>query len=164
VGYGADIIGSGESVAYYLSPETFEEYVLPYEKALYSRINKELGAKVLIHCCGYVPQCLKFAPITNGGGAIQFDYQVKLPWAKKLIGDKVTIMGNLDCNRMLHLGTSKDVVDACKIAIEAAGKGGGYWLSGGCEIPRDMPDENMHAMLRSIKKYGTYPLREGGKS
>jgi uroporphyrinogen decarboxylase len=164
VGYGADIIGSGESVAYYLSPETFEEYVLPYEKVLYSRINKELGAKVLIHCCGYVPQCLKFAPITNGGGAIQFDYQVKLPWAKKLIGDKVTIMGNLDCNRMLHLGTSKDVEDACKIAIEAAGKGGGYWLSGGCEIPRDMPDENMHAMLRAIKKYGTYPLREEGKS
>lgn len=160
-GYGADIIGSGESVAYYLSPETFEEYVLPFEQELYSRINRELGVKVLIHCCGYVPQCLKFAPLTNAYGAIQFDYQVKLPWAKKLIGDKVTIMGNLDCNRLLHLGTPQEVEKACKKAIAAAGKGGGYWLSGGCEIPRDMPDENMHAMLRAIKQFGTYPLRGG---
>jgi uroporphyrinogen decarboxylase len=161
VGYGADIIGSGESVAYYLSPETFEEYVLPFEKELYGRINRELRAKVLIHCCGYVPQCLKFAPLANGGGAIQFDYQVKLGWAKKLIGEKVTIMGNLDCNRLLHLGSPRQVEDACRKAIKAAGSGGGFWLSGGCEIPRDMPDENMHAMLRAVRKYGTYPLEKG---
>ncbi len=160
VGYGADIIGSGESVAYYLSPETFEEFVLPYEKELYGRIDRELGVKVLIHCCGYVPQCIKFAPLVNSRGAIQFDYQVRLPWAKKTIGDRITIMGNLDCNRVLHLGTPEDVEEACRKAIESAGKGGGFWLSGGCEIPRDMPDENMRAMLRAIRKYGTYPIRQ----
>lgn len=99
--------------------------------------------------------------MANAYGAIQFDYQVRLPWAKKLIGDKITIMGNLDCNRVLHLGTPQGVEDACRKAIEAAGPGGGYWLSGGCEIPRDMPDENMHAMLRATEKYGTYPI--GGK-
>jgi len=159
VEYGADIIGSGESVAYYLSPETFEEFVLPFEQELYGRIREELGVRTLIHCCGYVPQCIKFAPITNPGGAIQFDYQVKLPWAKRLIGDRITIMGNLDCNRLLHLGTPQDVEESCRKAIEAAGKGGGYWLSGGCEIPRDMPDENMHAMLRAVEKYGTYPIK-----
>jgi uroporphyrinogen decarboxylase len=164
VGYGADIIGSGESVAYYLSPETFEEYVLPFERDLYTRINSELGTRVLIHCCGYVPQCLKFAPLTNSGGAIQFDYQVKLGWAKKLIGRKVAIMGNLDCNRLLHLGSPSQVEDACRKAIRAAGRGGGFWLSGGCEIPRDMPDENMHAMLRAVRKYGTYPLEKGDKN
>lgn len=162
VGYGADIIGSGESVSYYLSPETFEEFVLPFEKELYARINEELEAKVLIHCCGYVPQCIKFSPEANANGAIQFDYQVNLPWAKKLIGDKITIMGNLDCNRVLHLGTPHEVEEACKEAIEAAGIGGGYWLSGGCEIPRDMPDANMHAMLRACEKYGSYPIKKKG--
>ncbi|MBN1635747.1 MAG: cobalamin-dependent protein [Deltaproteobacteria bacterium] len=158
VGYGADIIGSGESVSYYLSPETFEEFVLPFEKDLYGRINRELGAKVLIHCCGYVPQCIKFAPEVNQYGAIQFDYQVPLGWAKKLIGDRITIMGNLDCNRILHLSTPDLVQESCKIAINAAANGGGFWLSGGCEIPRDMPDDNMHAMLRSCRQYGMYPL------
>lgn len=155
---GANIIGSGESAAYYLSPEAFEEFVLPHEKKLYSRINEELGVKVLIHSCGYVPQCLKYAPLANPGGAIQFDYQVPLGWAKKLVGKEITLMGNLDCNRLLHLGSSREVEEACREAIRLAGSGGGFLLSGGCEIPRDMPYENMQAMQRACIKYGTYPL------
>jgi MtaA/CmuA family methyltransferase len=156
---GADIIGSGESAAYYLSPEAFEEFVLPHEKKLYSRINKDLGVKVLIHSCGYVPQCLKYAPLANPGGVIQFDYQVPLGWAKKLVGKEITLMGNLDCNRLLHLGTPQEVEEACRKAILMAGPGGGYLLSGGCEIPRDMPYENMQAMQRACVRYGTYPLK-----
>ncbi|UCD58211.1 MAG: cobalamin-dependent protein, partial [Candidatus Hydrogenedentota bacterium] len=149
---GADIIGAGESVGYFMSPETFLEYVYPYEKATFKKIN-EYGAPVLIHCCGYVPQCIRFAPEVNPGGAIQFDYQVNLAKAKQQIGDDITIMGNLDCNRLLHLGSVKDVEKACRKAIEHAGPGGGFWLSGGCEIPRDMPFDNMKAMLGAIKKY-----------
>ncbi len=158
---GADIIGSGESAAYYLSPGAFEEFVLPHEQKLYRRINEELGKKVLVHSCGYVPQCLKFAPLANPGGAIQFDYQVPLKWAKDLIGKEITLMGNLDCNQLLHLGTPQQVEEACRDAILAAGPGGGFFLSGGCEIPRDMPYENMQAMLRACIKYGTYPINSG---
>jgi len=158
---GADIIGAGESVGYFMSPETFIEYVHPFEKEIFKKIS-DYGAPVLIHCCGYVPQCIGFASEVNPGGAIQFDYQVNLAKAKKQIGDAVTIMGNLDCNRLLHLGSEKDVLRACKKAIEQAGPGGGFWLSGGCEIPRDMPYENMRAMLRAVKECGRYPI--GGDS
>lgn len=157
---GADIIASGESAAYYLSPEAFAEFVLPHEKKLYKRINDELCAKVLIHSCGYVPQCLKFAADTNPGGAIQFDYQVNLKWAKELIGNSVTLMGNLDCNQILHLGTPAEVEEACRQAIMDAAPGGGFLLSGGCEIPRNMPYENMQAMLKACNRYGKYPLKK----
>ena len=158
VNNGADIIGSGASVSYYLSPEAFEEFVLPVEQKLFKRINNELGAKILIHSCGYIPQCLKFAPLVNPGGAIQFDSHVNLKWAKALIGDKITIMGNLDCNRIMHMGTSAEVEKASKKAIKDGAKNGGFWLSGGCETPRDMPYENMNAMLKACEKYGTYPI------
>lgn len=158
VNNGADIIGSGASASYFLSPEAFEEFVLPYEQKLYKRINDELGVKVLIHSCGYVPQCLKFAPLVNAMGIIQFDYQVNLKWVKKLVGDKITLMGNLDCNRILHMGTPEEVEEACQKAIEVAAEGGGFLLSGGCEIPRDMPYENMDRMLKACIKYGTYPV------
>ena len=97
-------------------------------------------------------------PRCNPGGAIQFDYQVNLARAKKQIGDTVTIMGNLDCNRLLHLGSERDVEKACRKVIEQAGPGGGFWLSGGCEISRDMPFANMRAMLESVEKYGRYPI------
>jgi MtaA/CmuA family methyltransferase len=154
---GADIIGAGESVGYFMSPETFLEYVAPFEKDVFGKIN-EYGAPVLIHCCGHVPQCVGFASEVCPGGAINFDHQVSLARAKKQIGHNVTIMGNLDCNRLLHLGSAKDVEKACKKAIEEAGHGGGFWLSGGCEIPRDMPYENMRAMLRAVQTHGRYPI------
>jgi len=155
---GADIIGAGESVGYFMSPETFLEYVYPFEKDVFGKIN-EYGAPVLIHCCGHVPQCVGFASEVCPGGAINFDYQVSLARAKKQIGHDVTIMGNLDCNRLLHLGSVKQVEKACKKAIQEAAPGGGFWLSGGCEIPRDMPYENMQAMLRAVRTYGRYPIR-----
>ena len=154
---GADIIGAGESVGYFMSPETFLEYVYPFEKDVFGKINA-YGAPVLIHCCGHVPQCVGFASEVCPGGAINFDYQVSLARAKKQIGHNVTIMGNLDCNRLLHLGSAKEVEKACKKAIQRAAPGGGFWLSGGCEIPRDMPYENMRAMLRAVQRYGRYPI------
>ena len=160
---GADIIGCGESVAYYLSPEMFKMAAYPFEQPLFERI-REAGGRVLIHCCGNVPQCIGFAPELNPGGAIQFDYQVNLRKAKQQIGDRITLMGNLDCNRILHLGSREDVLRSCCKAIEAAGAGGGYWLSGGCEIPRDMPYANMDAMYQAVSTYGRYPLQSATKS
>jgi uroporphyrinogen decarboxylase len=154
---GADFIGAGESSGYFMSPETFEKFCYAPEKKTYGRIAA-LGAPVIIHCCGYVPQCIKFAPEVNPGGAIHFDHQVNMARAKQEIGDRMTVMGNIDTNSVLQLGSAKDVEKACKKAIEAGGSGGGLILSGGCEIPKDMPHENMNAMLKAVQRYGRYPL------
>ncbi len=158
---GADIIGAGESAGYFMSPETFKRFVHDHEKETYARI-RALGAPVIVHCCGYVPQCIVFSPEVNPGGAIHFDHQVNLTKAKKEIGDRITLMGNIDTNSVLQLGSAKDVEKACRKAIEAAAPGGGFILSGGCEIPRDMPAENMQAMLRAVQEYGVYPISAKG--
>jgi MtaA/CmuA family methyltransferase len=154
---GADLIFSGEPASYWMSPEMFKEFAYPYQKDAYRRIT-EAGALPLIHCCGNVPQSLPFAPEVCPGGVVNFDYNINLKWAKKLIGDRITIMGNLDCNRLLHLGSIADVEEASIKAIKAAAKGGGFWLSGGCEIPRDMTYRNMQAMLRVCQTAGKYPI------
>ena len=154
---GADIIGAGESSGYFMSPETFKKFVYDPEKKTYARIAA-LGAPVIVHCCGYVPQCIKFAPEVNPGGAIHFDHQVNLSKAKREIGDRITLMGNIDTSSVLQLGTPGEVEQACGKAIQAAAPGGGFILSGGCEIPKDMPHENMHAMLRAVQRHGSYPL------
>ncbi|MCK4281648.1 MAG: hypothetical protein KAX10_06000, partial [Candidatus Lokiarchaeota archaeon] len=155
---GADIIGAGESAAYFMSPKFFERFALEPEKKACSKITK-MGLPVLIHCCGYVPQCIKYVMETNPGGAIQFDYQVDLQWAKNLIGDKVTIMGNLNYNKLIN-ASPKQMYEDCAKHLKIAGKGGGYWLAFGCEIPRDMPPENIRAMVRAAKSVGKYPIKE----
>jgi len=154
---GADLIGAGESSGYFMSPETFKRFVYDPEKKTYARIAA-LGAPVIVHCCGYVPQCIKFAPEVNPGGAIHFDHQVSLAKAKRQIGGRITLMGNIDTNTVLQLGSPEEVDKACKKAIQAAAPGGGFILSGGCEIPKDMPYQNMHAMLKAVQRYGRYPL------
>ena len=57
---GADIIGVGETAAYFMSPTFFEQFCLAPEKKVCDEIHK-LGMIPLIHCCGYVPQCIHFA-------------------------------------------------------------------------------------------------------
>lgn len=153
---GADIIGVGETAAYFMSPKFFEEFCLKPEKKACQAIKK-MGMIPLIHCCGYVPQCIHFAVDTNPGGAIQFDYQVDLAWAKKILANKVTIMGNLNYNKLTNLDP-KGVYQDCEEHINIAAKGGGFWLAFGCEIPRELPIENMRTIMRAAKTVGKYPI------
>ncbi|MFW9901654.1 MAG: uroporphyrinogen decarboxylase family protein [Candidatus Thorarchaeota archaeon] len=155
---GADIIGVGETAAYFMSPNFFEDFCLKPEKKVCDAIKK-LNMIPLIHCCGYVPQCIHFAKETNSGGAIQFDYQVDLEWAKGLIGKEVTIMGNLNYNKILSI-TPQQVYEDCTKHIKIAAQEGGYWLAFGCEIPRDLPLENLRAILRATKTAGKYPIQK----
>lgn len=155
---GADIIGAGETAGYFMSPSFFKEYILSPEKKLCDGIKK-LGMHALIHCCGYVPQCVPFIKETNPGGAIQFDYQVDLKWAKEVLQNQVTIMGNLNYNKIVNAKPEK-VYQDCAEHIRIAAKGGGYWLAFGCEIPRDLPPENIRAILRAAKTVGKYPIKE----
>ena len=155
---GADIIGIGETAAYFMSPKFFEDFCLKPEKKVCDAIKK-MNMIPLIHCCGYVPQCIHFAKETNSGGAIQFDYQVDLDWAKKLIGAEVTIMGNLNYNKLLSTNPQQ-VYEDCSKHIKIAAQGGGYWLAFGCEIPRDLPLDNIRAILRATKTVGKYPINK----
>ncbi len=154
---GADIIGVGETSAYFMSPTFFKEFCLEPEKKACHAIKK-LGMVPLIHCCGYVPQCIHFSKETNPGGAIQFDYQVDLVKAKELLRGEVTIMGNLNYN--LHtIADAKRVSDDCVKKLKIAAEGGGYWLAFGCEIPRELPVNNMKTIMRTLKTSGKYPIQ-----
>jgi len=154
---GADIIGVGETAAYFMSPKFFQEFCLEPEKKACQAIKK-MGMIPLIHCCGYVPQCIHFAKETNPGGAIQFDYQVDLAWAKKILSNEVTIMGNLNYNKLTNVNAI-GVYEDCESHIKIAAKGGGYWLAFGCEIPRELPIENMRTIMRAAKTVGRYPIQ-----
>lgn len=52
-------------------------------------------------------------------------------------------------------GTPELVFQECIDLIAAAGAGGGFILSPGCEVPRDTPPENMDAMVRAAREFGS---------
>ncbi len=74
--------------------------------------------------------------------------------AKKILGDKCCISGNVPTSLMIT-GTPQDVKKYCRNLIEVCGKGGGYILSGGAHLDGGNA-ENLHAMLEAAMEYGVY--------
>ena len=68
-------------------------------------------------------------------------------------------MGNLNYNKLLT-ASSQQVYEDCAVHIKIAAEGGGYWLTFGCEIPRDLPIENLRAILGATKTIGKYPINK----
>ena len=80
--------------------------------------------------------------------------QTDMKEAKKKLGGKFTIGGNIPAS-MLATGTAEEVDTYCKNLVETCAPGGGFFLAPGAVIDQAKP-ENMHAFLRSTKKYGVY--------
>lgn len=78
--------------------------------------------------------------------------------AKEKYGDKVCIMGNVDCGRLLSWGSKEEVREAVKDCIRKAGKGGGYICMSGNSIHGAVNPDNYAEMIRAVREYGKYPL------
>ena len=78
--------------------------------------------------------------------------------AKEKYGDKLCIMGNVDCGNLLSWGSKEEVREAVKDCVRKAGKGGGYICMSGNSIHGAVSPTNYAEMIRAIKEYGKYPL------
>jgi uroporphyrinogen decarboxylase len=146
---GADIVfvsdptSSGDAV----SSKTYEEWGLPYTKRLVGAI-KETGAKVLMHICGDTSDRLHLLASTGVDG-LSLDAKVDFGFARKVLGPRYLLMGNVDPTNPLTLGDPSAVYEQSRKVIEQAGRDGRLFLSAGCLIPAEAPAENVEAMIRA---------------
>jgi uroporphyrinogen decarboxylase len=73
-------------------------------------------------------------------------------------GDKLCLMGNVDCGELLSWGTKEEVREIVKDCIRKAGKGGGYICMSSNVIHAAVNPENYIEMVQSVREYGRYPL------
>ncbi len=78
--------------------------------------------------------------------------------AKAKYGDRICLMGNVDCGAILSWGTEEEVVREVKKCIKKSGMGGGLICSSSNSIHSGVKPENYVAMVEAIRKYGKYPL------
>jgi uroporphyrinogen decarboxylase len=78
--------------------------------------------------------------------------------AKARYGDRVCIMGNVDCGKLLSWGTKEEVRESVKDCIRKAGKGGGYICMSSNSIHGAVNPDNFAEMIRAVREYGKYPL------
>jgi len=138
---GADMIGVGDSVASLISPQMYEQLVLPFETRLFDAIH-EAGAIVKLHVCGDIGNSIDLMART-GCEIIDVDWMVPLDEARTAVGPDVTLAGNFDPSAVLLQGTPQEVADAARENIKSGGKR--FILQPGCEVPPGTPEANIRA-------------------
>ena len=78
---------------------------------------------------------------------------------KARYGDRVAVIGNIDCGALLSWGTQDEVREAVRRCIAVAAPGGGHILSSSDSIHSSVKPENYLTMVEAGKEYGVYPLR-----
>jgi uroporphyrinogen decarboxylase len=147
---GADVVqvsdpsSSGDAV----SLKVWEEFGLPYTKRVVDALKK-MGVKITMHICGDTNDRLESLALTGVHG-LSLDHKVDFAYAKKVLGDKVCLIGNLNPTDTLVFKNADEVYEEARALISAIGPSN-FILSSGCSIPAIAPPENIEAMVRAAK-------------
>ena len=142
------------------SPAIFRRYELPFLQRA-SRVCREAGVVSHLHVCGRSWKLVEMVaehtdidvmePLEEPPGG-----DVELAEAKRRIGSKLCIKGNINTFEFMLRATPEQIEEKCKRCIDIAGPGGGFVLSTGDQCGRDTPPANIFKMVEVAKTYGKY--------
>ena len=121
---------------------------------------KAAGMTIVFHSDGYVMDLLDdlIDAGIDGLNPIEPIAGMDIGLLKRRYGDRLILVGNVDCSQVLPLGTVHDVVEATKACLRAAGHGGGLFIGSSSEIVPCTPVENILAFYEACRTWGRYPL------
>ena len=141
-------VGEGLATSSMISPETYREFVLPYERIVAQRIHS-WDRPCVLHICGKLaPATLKLIP-SSGADCLEADWPVDLVTARGLMGDRVALKGNLNTTTLVQ-ASPETIHRLCKELLGSIGREPGFLLSSGCALGRDTPPANVQAMAQSL--------------
>jgi uroporphyrinogen decarboxylase len=78
---------------------------------------------------------------------------------KEQYGGRLCLMGNINLDSTLCLGTPDEVREEVKLRLRTIAPGGGYCCGSSNSVPEYVPYENYLAMIRTIQEHGEYPIQ-----
>ena len=144
-----------------VSPKMAAEFLMPYLKSFADCVHQN-GSLLAKHSDGMLWPL--FDQIVEAGvdaiHPIDPEAGMDMGEAKARYGDKVCLMGNVDCGPLLTWGTPEEVRQVTRECIRKGGKGGGLICMSSNSIHSGVKPENYLAMVETIREYGIYPLEE----
>jgi uroporphyrinogen decarboxylase len=139
----------------WMNREQYQEFFLPFQKIVASAMKKPW----VFHSDGNLMPILDdlLTLGMNGLHPIQ-PAAMNIKEVKAKYGQKVCILGNIDLDYTLTLGTPDEVDKEVKERIAVTGPGGGYIVTSANSLTDYCKTENVWAMAKAVKKYGKYPL------
>ncbi len=155
---------AGATAIAYFDPVSSPAMVPP---ALYRRTGFEVAVRTLARFKG--PTAMHFASgrclpvvddvVKTGAAVVGVSAEEDLAALKAACRGRVTLLGNLNGLAMRNW-TAAEAEAAVRTTVETAGPGGGFILSDNHgEIPWQVPDEVLHAVMDAARRWGRYPLR-----
>ncbi|HHY98332.1 MAG TPA: hypothetical protein GX509_06300 [Firmicutes bacterium] len=150
---GADAIWFGDCNAstHLISPRHYAEFALEPAQAVTEAYKRE-GAFVFYHASEESIEGLKLMAEVSPS-ALSVGPGLDIVKAKEAVGSKICLIGNLDPINILERGRPEEVRAETQRILEVA-RGGGLLFNTGEMVPRATPEENILAMVETIKGWG----------
>jgi uroporphyrinogen decarboxylase len=158
---GADIIVICDDYAFnsglLFSKDIFQRFIKPNLKKVADTVRKA-GAYCVKHTDGNITSIIEDLIDCGIQGIHPFDplAGMELSVVKKNHGEKVCLIGNVDCSNLLSFGSPDEVEEAVKKCIMEASENGGYIMQSSNSIHSGVNPENLIRMVEACKKYGVY--------
>lgn len=124
----------------------FLKYAHPRMQEIVKMV-REGGGESAMHICGNTTDRLEDIA-TIGMSAFSVDNSVDLRYARKVMGKKAAIIGNVHPYSTLYKGTPEDIARETRECMEEGGKEG-YILAASCDLLPSTPVENVQIMERT---------------
>ncbi|MFP4056145.1 MAG: uroporphyrinogen decarboxylase family protein [Candidatus Brocadiia bacterium] len=161
---GVDIVVLGDDYADknapFMSPRHFEEFFLPGLRRAVDAAHEE-GAYVVKHTDGNIMPILDRIVETGIDGLHPLEPAagMSLAQVRQRYGNRLCLLGNVDCGPLLSWGTPDQVRAAVAQCLADGAREGAFLLSSSNSIHSSVQPCNYLALRDALFELGTYPLQ-----
>jgi hypothetical protein len=142
------------------SPDMFRRFLAPHLKRIADECHRR-GLPYLKHLDGNTKVLLDILVDEvgiDGLHSIEPPAGMDIGWVKGKYGDRITLLGNIDCAHLLSFGTKEEVIEGVKSILRVASPGGGHVFSSSNSIHSGVSPETFWTMVNAVKELGRYPI------
>jgi uroporphyrinogen decarboxylase len=143
---GAQVIQLFDTWAGELNRSDYEEFALPYTQKIFDAIGIRVPRILYLNGCSAILESMA----RSGADVISIDWRISMAEARRRVGDRVALQGNLD--PCVLLGTKERILAKTKEILDQAGPAG-HVLNLGHGILPATPVENAHAFIEYGQSY-----------
>jgi uroporphyrinogen decarboxylase len=143
---GAQVIQLFDTWAGDLSPSDYEEFALPYTQRIFEAVGSRVPRILYINGCSTILKHMT----RSGADVLSIDWRLPIAEARRIVGEKVALQGNLD--PCLLLGSKERLIATATDILQQAGPTG-HIMNLGHGILPPTPVDNARALVDFVKGY-----------
>jgi len=120
-----------------------------------SRIVEELQDDnfiIVLHNCGNTGHCTAAMVETKAAG-LHFGNKIDMVQVLQECPEDILVMGNIDPVGIFKMATPEKVKKETLELLQKTGKWKNFILSSGCDVPPEVPMENIDAFYQALNEY-----------